>query len=166
MSADAAAINIFAEGGCTCRAVRYRLTAAPMIVNCCHCTWCQRETGSAFVLNAVIESTRLEPTSGHVEKIRTPSLSGRGQLIARCPTCQIALWSHYTSDALSFVRVGTLDVPNLCPPDVHIFVSTKQNWVELPAGIPAFEQFYDPRAFWSATVRERWMAATKPRGGA
>ena len=48
------------EGGCACGAVRYRLTSAPMFVHCCHCRDCQRQTGSAFVLNALIEADRVD----------------------------------------------------------------------------------------------------------
>ena len=141
-----------AEGGCTCRAVRYRLHAPPLIVHCCHCRWCQRETGSAFVLNALIESTRLELIAGHPELVSTPSNSGKGQRIARCPNCRVAVWSHYAGlgDLMSFVRVGTLDEPDRFPPDVHIYTQSKQPWVVLPAGARAFNEYYKSRDVWSA----------------
>jgi len=134
----------FCEGGCTCRHVRYGLHSAPIVVHCCHCRWCQRETGSAFAINAVIETERIELTSGAVELVHTPSLSGKGQRIARCPHCRIALWSHYAGggETLRFVRVGTLDNPDLLPPDVHIFTATRQPWVLLPEGTPAVSAFY------------------------
>ena len=131
------------DGGCDCRAVRYRLRSRPLFVHCCHCRWCQRETGSAFALNAMIETDRVE-AQGEVELVDTPSSSGKGQLIARCPSCRVALWSHYAGAgrALSFVRVGTLDDPDAMPPDIHIFTSTKQPWVVLPEGTPAVEEYY------------------------
>lgn len=152
------------EGGCTCREVRYRLEDQPMIVHCCHCSWCQRETGSAFVINALIESSRLTLLSGQPELVLTPSASGRGQKIVRCQTCRVALWSHYpqAGDTMAFVRVGTLDDPNAAPPDVHIFTSTKQDWVVLPEGAAVFKEFYNPAEIWSAGARERARAA---RGG-
>ena len=81
-------------GGCTCGTVRYRLNRAPMITHCCHCSWCQRETGSAFVINAVIESTEVELLASPPQIILTPSNSGRGQMVARCPNCHVAVWSH------------------------------------------------------------------------
>ena len=138
------------EGGCTCRSVRFRMTSAPMFVHCCHCSWCQRETGASFALNALIESSRLERLTGAPELVLTPSASGKGQRIARCPTCHIALWSHYAGagDAVSFVRVGTLDQPGRLPPDIHIFTSTKQTWVVLPEGIPAVPEYYDRKRYW------------------
>jgi hypothetical protein len=145
------------EGGCTCRSVRYRLTAAPLIVHCCHCRWCQRESGAAFALNALIETDRLELLNGQVELVATPSASGKGQRIARCPTCRVAVWSHYfgLQERLSFVRVGTLDEPDRFPPDVHIFTESKQPWVVLPAGARVFPQYYRSREVWSAASLER-----------
>jgi hypothetical protein len=145
------------EGGCTCRGVRYRLGSAPLIVHCCHCRWCQRESGAAFALNALIESERLELLDGQVELVATPSASGKGQRIARCPTCRVAVWSHYAGfqERVSFVRVGTLDEPDRFPPDVHIFTESKQPWVVLPAGARAFTQYYKSRDVWSAESLER-----------
>jgi hypothetical protein len=147
-------------GGCTCRAIRYRLTDKPMFVHCCHCRWCQRETGTAFALNALIEFNRVELTHGTVEVINTPSNSGNGQRISRCPTCRIALWSNYGGggDAIRFVRVGTLDNPDLCPPDVHIFTQSKQPWVVLPAGAQAFAEYYKSAELWPAESLARRAA--------
>ena len=137
-------------GGCTCGAVRYRMTSKPMFVHCCHCRWCQRETGASFALNAMMEADRVILLKGEVETVMTPSLSGKGQKIARCPTCRVALWSNYAGagDLVRFVRVGTLDDPDGLPPDVHIFTESKQPWVVLPEGIPAFAEFYDRPQLW------------------
>jgi hypothetical protein len=145
------------EGRCTCRAVRFRLTSGPLFVHCCHCTWCQRETGSSFALNAMIESERVELLSGEPELVATPSASGAGQQIARCPRCRIALWSHYSGagDAISFVRVGTLEEPGRLPPDIHIFTASKQPWVLLPAGTPAVAEYYDRTEHWPAASLAR-----------
>jgi hypothetical protein len=144
-------------GHCTCNAVRYRMTGKPLFVHCCHCRWCQRETGSAFVLNAMIEADRVELLQGEVEVVPTPSESGRGQKIARCPNCRVALWSNYSGagDAVRFVRVGTLDQPDRLPPDVHIFTTSKQPWVILPAGVPAFPEFYELDKLWPKESLER-----------
>lgn len=147
------------EGRCACGQVSYRLRAAPMIVHCCHCSWCQRETGSAFVINAVVETAALE-TTGEAELVVTPSASGAGQEIARCPSCRVALWSHYPSAGrkAAFLRVGAMAEPDACPPDIHIFTSTKQDWVVLPEGAPAYAGFYDPGEVWSPELRMRWGA--------
>lgn len=141
-----------AEGGCDCRHVRYRLLTRPLFVHCCHCRWCQRESGASFALNAMIESDRVQLLAGAPELVLTPSDSGLGQRIARCPQCRLALWSHYAGSgpAVSFVRVGTLDDPDLLPPDVHIFTASKQPWVPLPDGTPAVPGYYERNALWPA----------------
>jgi hypothetical protein len=149
---SASAVDLPLEGGCTCRAVRYRLASRPLFVHCCHCTWCQRESGSSFALNAMIESERVELLSGAPELVETPSASGAGQRIARCPRCRIAVWSHYAGagDAVRFVRVGTLDEPGRLPPDIHIFIASKQPWVVLPLATPAVPEYYDSKRYWPA----------------
>ena len=150
------------EGGCTCGVVRYRLTRSPMIVHGCHCRWCQRETGTAFALNAMIESDCVTLLNGHPEYIDTPSNSGKGQKIVRCPACHIAVWSHYAGagDLLSFVRVGTLDSPDNFPPDIHIFTASKQPWVVLPPATPAFEEYYQRSEQLSEAILERLSKLT------
>jgi hypothetical protein len=158
------------EGGCTCRRVRYRMTSKPLFVHCCHCRWCQRETGTAFALNAMIEADRVELLAGEPEMVLTPSLSGKGQKIWRCPTCRIAVWSNYAGagEAVRFVRVGTLDAPDAVPPDIHIFTQSKQPWVVLPEGAPAVPEFYDIRKTWPKESLERraaLRARQQPKAG-
>jgi hypothetical protein len=145
------------EGGCTCGKLRYRLTRLPMVVHCCHCRWCQRETGTAFALNAMIETSCISVLSGHTEQVDTPSNSGKGQKIIRCPDCSVAVWSHYAGagDILSFIRVGTLDNPDILPPDLHIYTESKQPWVVLPPGTPSFERYYKRSEQLSAACLER-----------
>ena len=139
-----------AEGGCDCKAVRYRMTSRPLIVHCCHCRWCQRESGAAFAQNAMIEADRVLNLGIEPEQVATPSASGRGQAIARCPRCRIALWSHYAGAGplIKFVRVGTLDNPDLLPPDIHIFTRSKQPWVVIPAGALAVAEYYEREQVW------------------
>ena len=145
------------EGGCTYRAVRYRLRPPPLIVHCCHCRWCQRESGAAFALNLLIESERLQLLNGRVDLVETPSASGKGQRSARCPECRVALWSHYAgfNELVSFVRVGTLDEPDRFPPDVHIYTESKQPWVVLPHEARSFARYYKSGEVWSAESLER-----------
>lgn len=145
------------EGGCTCGHVRYRLTGKPMIVHACHCSWCQRETGTVHALNAMYEFDRVAHLEAEPEIIDTPSASGKGQRIARCPVCKVAVWSNYSGagPAVRFVRVGTMDDPATCPPDVHIFASTKQPWVTLPPDARVFADFYDISEVWPAEALER-----------
>lgn len=145
-------------GSCSCHKVRYRLNDTPLFVHACHCTWCQRETGGPHAINAMIESDRIELLHGEPVEVMTPSASGRGQIILRCPDCCVALWSHYAGSGrkVTFVRVGTLDDPAACPPDIHIFTSTKLPWYVLPQGVPAVPDYYDRTALWpEASLRRR-----------
>ena len=144
-------------GGCTCRALRYSLSSKPLFVHCCHCRWCQRETGSAFAINAMIEAGRVDLLCGEPEVILTPSNSGKGQKIARCPECRVAVWSNYSGagDLVRFVRVGTLDHPELLPPDIHIFTSSKLPWVILPKDKPVMQEYYNLKEYWPEESIER-----------
>ena len=149
------------DGRCTCGSVRYRMAAPPLFVHCCHCRWCQRETGSAFVINALIEAANVEILSGEVEIIDTPSESGKGQKIHRCPECKIAVWSNYAGagEGIHFLRVGTLDDPDRVPPDIHIYTSSKQPWVVIPADTPAVPEFYRWLDYWPTESIDRYKEA-------
>ena len=147
------------EGGCSCGAVRYRLTTEPMFVHCCHCRDCQKQTGGAFAINALIETDRIEVIAGEPRPISMPTDSGRPHDIHRCPTCQTAVWSDYgRRPALRFVRVATLDDPTAIKPDVHIFTRSKLPWVRLPDGVPAFEVYYDLKTLWPDASQQRRKA--------
>jgi hypothetical protein len=177
------------EGGCACGLIRYRLETRPIIIHCCHCTSCQRETGTAFALNAVIESplvtllpssTPTVPASAETpakpagpapaitdknqavepELILTPSESGKGQNIARCPKCRVAVWSNYAGAGpyCRFVRVGTLDEAWRVGPDVHIYTRSKRDFVRLDDRVPQFREFYPREEVWREESIKRWEA--------
>jgi hypothetical protein len=148
------------EGGCDCGAIRYRIETPPMFVHCCHCRWCQRESGASFALNAMIESDRVRTLGIKPELVDTPSQSGRGQQVARCQVCRVALWSHYfgSGPVVAFVRVGTLDQPDVLPPDIHIFTESKQPWVVLRPEVPAVPGYYDRAKYWSEDSLRRQQA--------
>lgn len=141
-------------GGCSCGYVKYQVKSRPLVVHCCHCSYCQTQTGTAFVLNALFEADDIELLQGEVKEIVTPSPSGKGQTIARCPLCQVAIWSNYymrgLRERIRFLRVGTLDDPSLFPPDVHIFTTTKQPWFNIPEGQTVVDEFYDIPTVWSS----------------
>ncbi len=147
------------DGGCACGAVRYRLGSKPMFVHCCHCKDCQRQTGSAFVINALIEADRVEMLASETEAVPVPTDSGRPHVIHRCPTCKVAVFSHYGGvERLSFIRVGTLDEPSALPPDMHIYTRSKLPWVALPAEVPAVEAYYNSKTMWPAESLARRKA--------
>jgi|SRR4051794_36993022 hypothetical protein len=150
------------EGGCACGSVRYALKTRPMFVHCCHCRDCQRQTGSAFVINALIETDRIEGLAGTPVPVAVPTDSGRPHDIYRCPECQTALWSDYGGrPGLRFVRVGTLDDPAAIRPDVHIYTRSKLPWVALPDGVPTFDEYYEMKALWPAESLQRRYAVSQ-----
>jgi hypothetical protein len=146
------------NGGCSCGAVRYRLTSEPLFVHCCHCLNCQRQTGSAFVINILIEADRVELLGEEPEAVSVPRSGGKKQKIWRCPTCRVAVYSEYTSPRVRFVRAGTLDEPSAVAPDVHIFTRSKLPWVVLPDDVPAFDVYYDTEKLWPAESLKRVAA--------
>lgn len=154
----------FHDGGCTCGYVRYRMKSEPLIVHCCHCSWCQRQSGSAFAVNVLVEADRVHLLQGEVADVTVPSPTGANQVISRCPKCQVAVWSYYLclfggiGHAVRFVRGGTLDEPGKTPPDVHIYTSTKQPWVTLSTDALAVEEYYVTEDVWPQKSLERRAA--------
>lgn len=159
--------SVFHEGGCACGHVRYRMESEPLIVHCCHCSWCQRQNGSAFAVNALVEADRVQLLQGDPVDVTVPSPSGKNQKISRCPKCQVAVWSYYLvmssgiGELVRFIRVGTSDDPSRMPPDVHIYTSSKQPWVELPRDASAYEGYYVTREVWRKESLERLAALLK-----
>ena len=151
------------EGGCSCGAVRYRLTSDPLFTHCCHCLNCQRQTGSAFVINLLIEADRLEFLAGEAQPVDAPRDDGSKQRIFRCPICQVAVFSEYGRPEVKFVRGGTLDEPSSITPDVHIYTRSKLGWVTIPDSVPAFEVYYDSKSLWPAASLARVRASRARR---
>src|SRR5207253_8945022 len=146
------------EGGCACGEVRYRFTSEPLFTHCCHCLNCQRQTGSAFVINLLIEADRMELLAGEPQPVDVPRDDGTPQRIFRCPACQVAVFSEYGGPAVRFVRGGTLDDPSTVAPDVHIYTRSKVPWVTLPESVPAFDAYYDSKRLWPAESLARLAA--------
>jgi hypothetical protein len=149
------------QGGCSCGETQYQMMREPMIVHCCHCSWCQRESGSAFAVNGLIEAAEVELLKGEVEVIETPSNSGGGQKITQCSRCCVALWSNYSAakDGVHFIRIGTLDNPEAFPPDIHIFTSTKRSWVNLENERSVVDEYYRRSDYWSEQNISRYKKA-------
>lgn len=152
-------------GGCACGQVRYRLTDVPLIVHACHCRMCQRLTGSSNAINVLIEADKVWLESGEVTDQVAPTPSGHGQLISRCSSCNVAIWSEYrvfskkTGAAIRFIRAGTLDRPDGTPPDVHIYTDSMQPHFQPAPRIPRFRQFYDLAQVWPQVGLERLLSA-------
>ncbi len=157
-------MGVTREGGCSCGGVRYRLTSEPLFTHCCHCLNCQRQTGSAFVINLLIERDRVEVLDGEPRPVEVPRDDGSTQTVFRCPRCQVAVFSEYGRPEVRFVRAGTLDQPGSVEPDVHIFTRSKLSWVRLPESVPAFEIYYDSSTLWPTASLERIRAVMSPDG--
>jgi hypothetical protein len=145
--------------------VRYRLTSEPLFAHCCHCLNCQRQTGSAFVINLLIETDRVELVAGAPQPVDVPRDDGSSQRVFRCPSCQVAVYSQYGHPEVRFVRGGTLDDPTVVTPDVHIFTRSKLSWVALPESVPAFEVYYDTKSLWPPASLERLSAVMGSQTG-
>jgi hypothetical protein len=135
----------------------------PLIVHCCHCRNCQRQTGSAFAINLVIETNRVEVLKGAPKPVEVPRDDGTAQRVFRCPACQVAVFSQYGWPELLYVRGGTLDEPSAATPEVHIFTRSKVPWLQLPDGIPSFDVYYDSRTIWPASSLDRLGAINELR---
>jgi hypothetical protein len=130
-----------------------------MFVHCCHCLNCQRQTGTAFVINVLIEASRVELAGDSPVAVDVPRENGPHQIF-RCPRCQVAVWSVYGGRSeILFVRAGTLDDPSQVSPDVHIYTRSKLPWIVLPASVPAFEEYYDTKTLWPPESLARRKAA-------
>ena len=155
-------------GSRTCGHVRYEVKSTAMVVHCCHCRGCQKNSGSAFALNALFEAENVELVSGTTEDITVPTPSGTGQIITRCSKCKVAVWSNYNMGGLRerirFVRVGTLEDPDQFGPDVHIYTGSKQPWVIIPGGDTRVEVFYNRADVWSHESMERLHAIEDAAG--
>jgi hypothetical protein len=156
-------MSVVFEGGCSCGEIRYRLTSEPLVVHCCHCLNCQRQTGSAFVINILIEADRMEILTGEPRRVDAPRDDGSVQKIFRCPSCQIAVYSDYGRPDIRFVRAGTLDDPSQVTPDVHIFTRSRRKWVGLPKSVPAFAVYYDRNSVWRLESLDRIGALDRRR---
>lgn len=147
--------NPYQDGGCSCGKTRYRLQDTALIVHACHCTMCQRLSGSTNAINVLIEADKTHLLSGETTETLMPTPSGHGQVITRCKSCRVAIWSAYQRFSkvhgvpVRFVRAGTLDQPATAPPDVHIFTDSKLDYVTLADGKPQFGGFYDVQKVWS-----------------
>jgi hypothetical protein len=157
-------MNAPRKGGCACGEVRYRLASDPLLTHCCHCLSCQRQTGSAFVINLLIEADRVELTAGEPQPVDVPRDDGSTQRIYRCPTCQVAVFSEYGRREIWFVRGGTLDEPAGVTPDVHIYTRSKLPWIRLPESAPAFDVYYDRKTLWPAASLERYDSIMARKG--
>lgn len=150
-------------GSCFCGAVRYQLLTPPLFCYACHCSDCQKATGSVFACFTTIEAEHLVSigaTTPHLTRRVRPS--GLVRVAASCPQCGTILWAGGDKDPVTTdVRTGTLDHPELMEPDLHAYIESKIPWIELPAGARTCKGAYDFRTAWPKSSLKRFDAAVK-----
>jgi len=133
------------EGGCVCGAVRYVAHGDPERVTICHCTWCQRRTGSGFGVASVFRQENVTLT-GHVpQKYRHISDdSGRWLDQEFCSRCGTNI--GFTLEAVPGMRTiaaGTFDDPSWLKPEKHsfryVYLRSAQCWSNIPDGAERYE---------------------------
>lgn len=148
-------------GGCHCAAVRYRILTAPLFCYACHCIDCQKDTGSAFALHAVIEAFNIKVISETRPKLLTliqdPSKPQAKSRHSLCPKCGTVLWGNdpQWDHAVSNVRIGTLDFPGIMEPDMHMFVGSKLGWIDLPKDAKTSRRGFDYKTTWPKSSLKR-----------
>lgn len=132
-----------------------------MFTHACHCTDCQRTTGSAFVIHSVLLGDDLQ-VEGETKAGMLPSGSGAGCEIHFCAACGTYIWCRYLYHKVDVIalRVGTLDDTSQVSPQAHIFTRSKQPWLKLPEDVPAFEEALNRDAVWTAESIERYENAS------
>ncbi len=145
------------EGGCQCGDIRYRVAGAPLTFYACHCTECQKQSASAFGLSLWVRRSDFELVSGAPKVFERPTDSGNTMRCAFCPDCGTRL-HHALRDETEIysLKGGSLDDLSGLTPVGHIWVRSKQPWVDLAAlpGDLVFET--EPADF--EVLKQAWKA--------
>lgn len=128
------------SGRCLCGATEYRVTDKPLIVYACHCTDCQKRSGSAFGLSMWILRTAIEVTKGEPALHVSSTEDGRIRHGRICAKCGIRLWSEpQNRPNFAVVRPGTLRDTSWLRPAAHLWTRSAQPWFVIPEGVPRYE---------------------------
>lgn len=133
------------EGGCRCGAVRYKvaLDDLPQIY-ACHCTDCQTWSGSAFTQGAVVPESAIE-ASGPIVLYEFANPSGHISSQRMCGVCHTRIFNTNSArPGIKVLRAGTLDRSNELVVTAHIWTRSKQPWLDLPEGVPAWPETPPP----------------------
>lgn len=128
-------------GRCLCGEIEYRLNEEPVTYYACHCTDCQKRSGSSFGLSMLVKRSSLEVTKGEpsLQVLKGPDGTPRRQ--RNCRSCGIRLWSEPAKyPELAVLRPGSLDDIKSFQPVAHIWTRSKLPWVQIPAGTPSYEK--------------------------
>jgi hypothetical protein len=146
-------------GGCPCGAIRYELTAMPLALYACHCTECQKRSGSAFALNMPVETKHYRIIKGEPKGWRSTSPSGGTTTSRFCGDCGGRI--HGERDArpeVNVLRAGTLDDTTWLQPVAHMFMRSAQPWETISGDATCYEtgpdDFTAVFKAWQALIRD------------
>jgi hypothetical protein len=132
---------IMTEGGCNCRAVRYRIDGPPLSVAACHCTNCRRQSGSAYSVNIVVKASAVTVEGELASYLDHDTSSGHPVLREFCGTCGSPVRSTpQANPKIVVIKAGTADHPESLAPKLHIWTRTCLPWVDIPADMPSFPE--------------------------
>jgi hypothetical protein len=132
-------------GQCLCGHTEYQVTEAPLTVYACHCTDCQKRSGSAFGLSMWVRRTALAVTNGEAALFSTTTADGRVRNYRVCSRCTTRLWSEPQNRDIAVVRAGTLSNTSWLRPVAHLWTRSAQPWFPFSEGVPRYEtQPQDP----------------------
>lgn len=136
-------------GGCVCGAVRYTLKPGlRMKPYACHCTDCQKRTGSAFSFHMAVMENDCE-LSGEVDEGHVTQPSGANSTIVGCARCKARIYAkNDLRPGIVSLRAGTLDNSTDMSPQAHFWVSSKQPWIVIPDDVPTLETQPDTPEGW------------------
>lgn len=127
-------------GGCLCGAVRYRSDAEPKGAGVCHCTHCQKTSGSAFSVNVFVPAEGFA-ISGRLTSYTDTADSGRTLQRRFCGTCGSSIMSETAAfPGMVILKAGSLDDRSWVKPVAHVWASSKQDWCEIPATVTVFQK--------------------------
>jgi hypothetical protein len=146
-------------GGCLCGAIRYRITAEPITVYACHCTDCQRRTGSALALSMLLPLAAIEVTAGEPAAYSASLPDGRVKRGRMCAGCCCRLWGEPPKrPGIAVLQAGTLDNTSWVRPAAHVCARSAQSWFVFPADVPVYPTMpEDP-----AELVRHWREAQGP----
>jgi hypothetical protein len=131
-------------GGCLCGQVRYSADAEPAFTGVCHCTSCQKQSGTAFNVVVAVPQAALA-IQGSPKSYAATGDSGKPNVSKFCPNCGSTILSEPAAlPGMSIVRAGTLDDTSWLKPTMEIYCDSAQPWVQLGGGMQRFPKMPMP----------------------
>lgn len=138
-------------GGCVCGAVRYEITAEPLLMLKCHCRDCQRVTGGPYVPAVVVPYRAFRVRQGEIRRFATESENGGRNLRGFCPACGSRLTGAEDAErGVIGVVASSLDDPGIFRPKFDMYVEDAQPWDPMDSSTPKFPRHFSRHALGGA----------------